>query len=79
LLDSFKTVTFCYIFWAKWANAHFGPLIRKYHILTVIKFVMFIALLKKTLYEVQPQYISSILQIEYLSKLTWAKILNHTT
>lgn len=34
---------------------------------------MFIALLKKTLYRVQPQYISSILQIEFLSKLTWAK------
>ena len=25
LLDSFKIRAFCYIFWAKWASAHFGP------------------------------------------------------
>ena len=25
LLNSFKTGVFCYIFWAKEANAHFGP------------------------------------------------------
>ena len=24
LLYSFKTLTFCYIFWTKWANTHFG-------------------------------------------------------
>lgn len=48
-------------------------LIIRYRILTVIKFVVFIPLLKKTLYRVQPRYISSILHLEFPSKLTWAK------
>ena len=25
LLNSFRTLAFCYIFWTKWANAHFDP------------------------------------------------------